>query len=224
MKTLPGLYELISGDLNLAGQIRPVQVEDVLGREPVEVDLGSIAEYLSRRDRPRHRRRRVDRRRALPPDRARRAGAARARRPLGAGALRHRARARRRARLLGGRDRARRLRRPRQDEPGLRALPAGRRLPRGRVQARRRCSRPTRSRQCATTCSRRDVMADVAVEYGTQRFVLVSTDKAANPKNLLGQSKALVRVDRRGLRPPRGHHDALRRRSLRQRPRLVRAA
>jgi len=35
------------------------------------------------------------------------------------------------------------------------------------------------------------VVADVAVEYGTQRFVLVSTDKAANPKNLLGQSKAL---------------------------------
>jgi len=35
------------------------------------------------------------------------------------------------------------------------------------------------------------VMADVAVEYGTQRFLLVSTDKAANPKNLLGQSKAL---------------------------------
>src|SRR5204863_472447 len=36
VKTLPGLYELISGDLNLAGQIRPVQVEDVLGREQVE--------------------------------------------------------------------------------------------------------------------------------------------------------------------------------------------
>ena len=33
VKTLPGLYELISGDLNLAAQIRPVQVEDVLGRE-----------------------------------------------------------------------------------------------------------------------------------------------------------------------------------------------
>ena len=32
VKTLPGLNELISGDLNLAGQIRPVQVEDVLGR------------------------------------------------------------------------------------------------------------------------------------------------------------------------------------------------
>ena len=47
VKTLPGLYELISGDLNLAGQIRPVQVEDVLGREPVEVDVGSIAKYLA---------------------------------------------------------------------------------------------------------------------------------------------------------------------------------
>jgi FlaA1/EpsC-like NDP-sugar epimerase len=35
------------------------------------------------------------------------------------------------------------------------------------------------------------VIADVAVEYGAARFVLVSTDKAANPKNLLGQSKAL---------------------------------
>jgi FlaA1/EpsC-like NDP-sugar epimerase len=47
VKTLPALHELISGDLNLAGQIRPVQVEDVLGREPVEVDLDAIASYLA---------------------------------------------------------------------------------------------------------------------------------------------------------------------------------
>src|SRR5690349_9426207 len=46
VKTLPGLYELISGDLNLAGQIRPVQVEDVLGREQVEVDWEQVAGYL----------------------------------------------------------------------------------------------------------------------------------------------------------------------------------
>jgi FlaA1/EpsC-like NDP-sugar epimerase len=46
VKTLPGLYELISGDVNLAGQIRPVQVEDVLGREQVEVDFEEIASYL----------------------------------------------------------------------------------------------------------------------------------------------------------------------------------
>jgi FlaA1/EpsC-like NDP-sugar epimerase len=35
VKTLPGLNELISGDLDLANQIRPVEVEDLLGREPV---------------------------------------------------------------------------------------------------------------------------------------------------------------------------------------------
>jgi FlaA1/EpsC-like NDP-sugar epimerase len=46
VKTLPGLYELISGDIGLAGQIRPVQVEDVLGREQVEVDFKQVASYL----------------------------------------------------------------------------------------------------------------------------------------------------------------------------------
>lgn len=47
VKTLPGLHELIAGDFNLAGQIRPVEVEDLLGREPVESDLDAIAEYLT---------------------------------------------------------------------------------------------------------------------------------------------------------------------------------
>jgi FlaA1/EpsC-like NDP-sugar epimerase len=47
VKTLPGLYELISGDVNLTGQMRPVQVEDVLGREQVEVDFDQVASYLA---------------------------------------------------------------------------------------------------------------------------------------------------------------------------------
>jgi FlaA1/EpsC-like NDP-sugar epimerase len=46
VKTLPGLYELITGELGLAGQIRPVQVEDVLGREQVEIDFQEVAGYL----------------------------------------------------------------------------------------------------------------------------------------------------------------------------------
>ncbi|HEU5405061.1 MAG TPA: nucleoside-diphosphate sugar epimerase/dehydratase, partial [Gaiellaceae bacterium] len=46
VKTLPGLYELITGEVGLAGQIRPVQVEDVLGREQVEVDFHEVAAYL----------------------------------------------------------------------------------------------------------------------------------------------------------------------------------
>jgi FlaA1/EpsC-like NDP-sugar epimerase len=45
VKTLPGLAELIAGDVELA-QIRPVQVEDVLGREQVEVDLEQVGAYL----------------------------------------------------------------------------------------------------------------------------------------------------------------------------------
>jgi FlaA1/EpsC-like NDP-sugar epimerase len=45
VKTVPGLYELISD--RLAGQIRPVEVEDVLGREPVDVDIAAVAGYLA---------------------------------------------------------------------------------------------------------------------------------------------------------------------------------
>jgi FlaA1/EpsC-like NDP-sugar epimerase len=46
VKTLPGLHELITGDLDLAGQIRPVAIEDVLGREQVEVDLEAVSAYI----------------------------------------------------------------------------------------------------------------------------------------------------------------------------------
>jgi FlaA1/EpsC-like NDP-sugar epimerase len=34
-------------------------------------------------------------------------------------------------------------------------------------------------------------LVEVAVESGVARFVLISTDKAANPKNIMGQSKAV---------------------------------
>jgi len=45
VKTLPGLYELFSGELTT--QIRPVQVEDVLGRAQVEVNFEQVAGYLA---------------------------------------------------------------------------------------------------------------------------------------------------------------------------------
>jgi FlaA1/EpsC-like NDP-sugar epimerase len=35
------------------------------------------------------------------------------------------------------------------------------------------------------------VLAEVAVDFAVERFVLISTDKAANPKNIMGQSKAV---------------------------------
>ncbi|MCC6224078.1 MAG: polysaccharide biosynthesis protein [Thermoleophilia bacterium] len=47
VKTLPSVYELISGDVHLARRLREVQVEDVLGREPVQLDLDAIASYVA---------------------------------------------------------------------------------------------------------------------------------------------------------------------------------
>ncbi len=47
VKTLPSVHELISGDLELVPQLRDVQVEDVLGRKPVQLDLETIASYLT---------------------------------------------------------------------------------------------------------------------------------------------------------------------------------
>ena len=105
-------------------QLRPVEVEDVLGREPVEVDLDGDRRLRLRRGRDGHRRRRLDRLRALPPARAARPGAARARRPLRAGAVRDRPRARPRARLPRRRAGRRRRQGRRQDAPGVRQVPA----------------------------------------------------------------------------------------------------
>ena len=70
VRTLPTVFELLSGGVNLMRQVREVQVEDVLGREPVSIEVDRVGAYMTDRDRARHRRRRVDRRRALPPDRA----------------------------------------------------------------------------------------------------------------------------------------------------------
>lgn len=45
LKILPGVYELIDGKVSVK-HIRDVQIEDLLGREPVKVDLQEIAGYL----------------------------------------------------------------------------------------------------------------------------------------------------------------------------------
>ena len=64
------------------------------------------------------------------------------------------------------------------------------------------------------------VVAQVAGEFGVERFVLISTDKAANPKNLLGQSKAVCEWIVESFAPATSR-DPLRRGALRQRARLV---
>jgi FlaA1/EpsC-like NDP-sugar epimerase len=45
IKTLPGVYELIDGAVTL-NRIREIQIEDLLRREPVNLDLREIAGYL----------------------------------------------------------------------------------------------------------------------------------------------------------------------------------
>ena len=156
VKTLPGLHELIAGDLNLG---RPDPAGAGRGRARPRAGRGRprarSPTYVKRQDGARHRRRRLDRLRALPPARAARRRAARARRQGRVGALRDRARARRRARLHRRDPRARRLRRPAEDAPGLRALPADRSSSTPRRTSTWRCSRRTRCRRSRTTCSRR---------------------------------------------------------------------
>lgn len=46
LKIMPGVYDIISGDINV-NPIRQIQVEDLLGREPVSVDLEEVAGYVS---------------------------------------------------------------------------------------------------------------------------------------------------------------------------------
>jgi FlaA1/EpsC-like NDP-sugar epimerase len=46
VKTLPNVNDLVSGDTDLVGQLRAVQVEDILGREPVALDPAAIGAYV----------------------------------------------------------------------------------------------------------------------------------------------------------------------------------
>jgi FlaA1/EpsC-like NDP-sugar epimerase len=49
IRTLPTTFELLSGGVNLMRQLREVRVEDVLGREPVRVEIDRVGAYLSGR-------------------------------------------------------------------------------------------------------------------------------------------------------------------------------
>jgi FlaA1/EpsC-like NDP-sugar epimerase len=189
VKTLPGLYELISGDLNLTGQIRPVEVQDVLGREPVEVDLVSIASYLQGET-------------VLVTG----AGGS-----IGAELCRQIARVAPARLVLVEHSEAALFAMERElvdrDFPAVASVLAdcGDRAKMSQVFERYRPTvifhaaaykhvalleaNPLEAVRNNTLATK--TLVDVAVEYGARRFVLVSTDKAANPKNVLGQSKAV---------------------------------
>jgi FlaA1/EpsC-like NDP-sugar epimerase len=190
VKTLPGIYELISGDHNLAGQIRPVQVEDVLGREQIEVDLRAVANYLAGET-------------VLVTGAGGSIGAELCRQIARVGPARLVLVEQSESALFN-------IERELIDDRDFRAAATvlgdcGDRAKMSQVFERYRPkvvfhaaaykhvalleANPLEAVRNNTLATR--VLADVAVEYGAARFVLVSTDKAANPKNLLGQSKAL---------------------------------
>jgi FlaA1/EpsC-like NDP-sugar epimerase len=190
VKTLPGLHELIAGDLNLAGQIRQVQVEDVLGRQQVEVDLGQVAAYVKEKT-------------VL---------------VSGAGGSIGSELCRQLARLGVARlvlvdkgesplfEIERELVAERDFTASIPVLAdTGDRAKMRQIFERYRPqvvfhaaaykhvgmleANPLQAVSNNVLATRS--LAEVAVEAGVERFVLISTDKAANPKNVMGQSKAL---------------------------------
>ena len=46
LRSLPGVYQLVNGEVNVS-KLRDVEVEDLLGRDPIAVDLDQIAGYVS---------------------------------------------------------------------------------------------------------------------------------------------------------------------------------
>ena len=191
VKTLPSLGELVAGDFQLAQQIRPVEVEDVLGREPVEVDLESIADYL--RD-----------------EIVLVTGAGGS---IGSELCRQVARFAPTAKLVLV-DHAEpalfEIERELVDERRFHAVAAVVGDVKNRTKMRQVFEKyrpgvvfhaaaykhvammeanPLEAVRNNTLGTR--TVADVAVEFEAKRFVLVSTDKAANPKTVMGQSKAL---------------------------------
>ena len=190
VKTLPGLHELIAGDLNLATQVRPVQVEDVLGREQVEVDLERIASYVRKKT-------------VLVTGAGGSIGSELCRQLVRLGV----------ARLVLVDQSESALYEIERELVDERSFPAS-------ITVLADCGDPAKMRHAFERYEPKvvfhaaaykhvpmleknplqavpnnvvatRVVAEVSVEFGVERFVLISTDKAAKPKNLLGQSKAV---------------------------------
>jgi FlaA1/EpsC-like NDP-sugar epimerase len=190
VKTLPGLYELIADDSNLATQLRPVQVEDVLGREPVEVDLESTAAYLK-------------------DETVLVTGAGGS---IGSELCRQIARVGPQRLILvdQGETALFEIERELVDERGFAASIPVLADCKSRTKMNQVFERyqpgvvfhaaaykhvplmeanPLESVRNNALATR--VLAEAAAEHGAKRFVLISTDKAVNPKTVMGQSKAL---------------------------------
>jgi FlaA1/EpsC-like NDP-sugar epimerase len=190
VKTLPGLPELIAGDFNLAGQIRPVEVEDLLGREPVDVDIDSIAGYLTGEvvlvtgaggsigSELCRQIARIGPTRLVLVDSAE-PGLFEIERELVDERAFHAT-----AAVLADAGNATKMRQVFEKYRPAVVFHAAAYKHVALVEA-----NPIEAVRNNTLVTR--TVADVAVEFGAKRFVLVSTDKAVNPRGVMGQTKAL---------------------------------
>lgn len=48
MRTLPGMYQLINGDVSVS-KLKKVEIEDLLGREPIQINNEEVFDYVSRK-------------------------------------------------------------------------------------------------------------------------------------------------------------------------------
>lgn len=46
IQILPGMYQLVNGDVSVS-KLRKVEIEDLLGREPIKIDVDKVAGYVS---------------------------------------------------------------------------------------------------------------------------------------------------------------------------------
>ncbi len=191
VKTLPSIAELVTGDYDLARQVRPVEVEDVLGREPVDVDLDAISGYLTGEI-------------VLVTGAGGSIGSELCRQIARIGPTK--------LVLVDNSEPALfEIERELVDERGFRAAAAVLGDVKDKVKMRQVFDkyRPgvvfhaaaykhvplmeanpveaVRNNALAT-----QTISDVAVEFGAKRFVLVSTDKAVNAKTVMGQTKAIA--------------------------------
>ena len=192
--TVPGVEDLLSGRVAVTS-IRPVEIDDLLGREPVEIDTANVSGMLAGRT-------------VLVTG----AGGS-----IGAELCRQMARFAP-ARLVlfeqsefalytieqefsaiaptcTSRALARRRQGRRAARRGLRRAPPAGRVPRRRLQARAADGGRQRLAGGAQQRARHaGAWPSCARRHGAAKFVLISTDKAVNPTNVMGATKRLAEM------------------------------
>ena len=192
LTTVPRIHDLIDGKVTVS-QIRPVAVEDLLGRPPVRLDTGAVKGLIRDSPSARYGSGRFHRLRAVPADRQVRARGTRHGGPWrklfvrngpdaeGAGHGRPVA-PRRRGRAGPGENRASvRAVRPQlvfhaaahKHVPFMESYP---------------------EEACKTNIFGTQNVAEAAIAWGSERFVMISTDKAVNPTSVMGATKRVAEM------------------------------